>query len=195
MNLLSHYYMGGKVFNSISKDILRKKMFQSGNAYPDIDIQLGNASHYVDNCMNMIKDLTDKLLADVSEKYVSKSELSFRLGTIMHFVADYYTFVHDKDRFKGSLMEHTILETKMDAKMRFMNDYDSDICFEETEDIEELYNSLITLKTEFNSIEFSNELNIKYIYAGCKGFMTSLILIAEKQYATATVRELASEAI
>jgi hypothetical protein len=195
MNCLSHYYIGGKVFDSVSKDFLRKKIFQSGNAYPDIDIQLGNASHYVDNCMNMIQKLSVSLLNDITDRYVSKSELSFRLGTIMHFVADYYTFVHDKNRFKGSLLQHTIIETKMDAKMRLMKNFELDIDFVVTEDINELYFNLIELKKDFDTVDFSNEINIKYIYAACKGFLTSMVLITEKQYEMSRVRSLASENI
>jgi hypothetical protein len=195
MNCLSHYYIGGKVFDSVSKDFLRKKIFQSGNAYPDIDIQLGNASHYVDNCMNMIRELSESLLNDITNRYVNKSELSFRLGTIMHFVADYYTFVHDKNRYKGNLLQHTILETKMDAKMRIMNNFESDINFTVTEDINELYLNLIDLKKEFDKVDFNNEINVKYIYAACKGFTTSMVLITEKQYEMSKVRSLASDSI
>lgn len=197
MNCLSHYYMGGKVFNAISseKNILSKRMFQSGNVYPDIEPKLSNISHYDDNCVDTIKMLSENLLSDIERRYVSESELSFRLGHITHFVADYFTYAHDLERFTGNLMTHTMIEARLDYKMRVMSDFDSDYSIEKADDLYDLLSNMEVLKTKFSATEVDYEENSRFIFAACTGFMESMVLITANEMEMAREKNLVADIV
>lgn len=93
-----------------------KKAFYVGSILPDCKPSFITTKHEIEGTFPRLTKELDNI---VSNRYKMQSNYYRHLGEIMHYIADYFTFPHNKV-FLGNMREHCAYE----AKLKFtLNDY------------------------------------------------------------------------
>ena len=107
-----------------------KKAFYVGSILPDCKPSFLTKRHEIDETFDLVVKGIEKL----TKGYKSIEELSTmyftKLGEVVHYVADYFTFPHNKE-YLGNMTEHCIYEGKLKHKLR---EYIQNITLKETEE-------------------------------------------------------------
>lgn len=94
-----------------------KKAFYIGSILPDCKPSFLTKRHEI----NATFDVVTKGIEYLTHGYHSMDELSTmyftRLGEVIHYVADYFTFPHNKE-YPGSMREHCIYEGQLKHRLR-----------------------------------------------------------------------------
>ena len=93
-----------------------------GSILPDCTISFLTKRH----CVEETFDVCEKKMVDFLEHYKTKKKgltilSSIRMGVVLHYVADYFTFPHNS-HYPGNLKDHCVYEESLKHQMRrFMN--------------------------------------------------------------------------
>ena len=94
-----------------------KKAFYVGSVLPDCKPSFITKRHEI----NETFDLVEKGIRKLTQEYSSPKELSTmyfeKLGEVVHYIADYFTFPHNKE-YPGNMAEHCIYEGELKHKLR-----------------------------------------------------------------------------
>lgn len=94
-----------------------KKAFYVGSILPDCKPSFLTKRHEITGTFDLVERGIEKLtngyknMEDLSTLYFT------RLGEVMHYIADYFTFPHNKE-YPGSMKEHCIYEGELKHKLR-----------------------------------------------------------------------------
>lgn len=94
-----------------------KKAFYIGSILPDCKPSFITKRHEITGTFQFVEHKIHKLthgyhkIGDLSTVYFT------RLGEVIHYVADYFTFPHNKE-YPGTIKEHCIYEGKLKHKLR-----------------------------------------------------------------------------
>lgn len=117
MKTIDHYLLGEKILKEISLHMTKfeKEVFLLGCEEPDINpftYLKGSIKyekfhgHNYNNSKKLIKNYIKKLESGHNKWKILKY---YRLGKLIHYIADAFTFTHN-DLFQGSLREHVAYE-------------------------------------------------------------------------------------
>lgn len=180
MNVISHLRMGTMVSKEIKNQVsLKPYSFALGNMAGDLNPKLQRLSHYSDNCVNIIQTLINKLF---NEPDLSLTKLSFKLGEIAHFVADFFCFAHDSQRYHESLTTHTIYELHLDKALKTHNFTTSELYLELNTDIKTLINNLINFRKQYVLAPVTIATDLNFIFVACQTFTQSLFLAYQEAF-------------
>lgn len=94
-----------------------KKAFYFGSILPDCKPSFLTKPHEINGTF----DLVSKRIERLTNGYTNMEELSTayftRLGEVMHYIADYFTFPHNKEFF-GNMRQHCVYEGQLKHKLR-----------------------------------------------------------------------------
>lgn len=93
-----------------------RKAFCLGNILPDIRPSFVTKRHEFFGTFDEIQEKLKKLVEEGMDQY--KERVFWRrLGEIFHYIADYFTFPHNKT-FTGSLVEHNSYEKELKNRLK-----------------------------------------------------------------------------
>ncbi len=94
-----------------------KKAFYFGSILPDCKPSFLTKPHEINGTF----DLVSKRIEQLTNGYSNLGELSTayftRLGEVVHYIADYFTFPHNKEYY-GNVKQHCIYEGQLKHKLR-----------------------------------------------------------------------------
>ncbi|MCH5267232.1 MAG: zinc dependent phospholipase C family protein [Lachnospiraceae bacterium] len=94
-----------------------KKAFYVGSILPDCKPSFLTKRHEISGTFDLVEYGIEKL----TKGYKNMEDLSTlyftRLGEVMHYIADYFTFPHNKE-YPGNIKEHCIYEGELKHKLR-----------------------------------------------------------------------------
>lgn len=94
-----------------------KKAFYIGSILPDCKPSFLTKPHEINGTF----DLVIKRIEKLTKGYTKVEELSTayftRLGEVIHYIADYFTFPHNKEYY-GNMKQHCVYEGKLKYKLR-----------------------------------------------------------------------------
>ena len=94
-----------------------KKAFYIGSILPDCKPSFLTKRHEITGTF----DLVEKGMYKLTQGYHRMDELSTmyftKLGEVMHYVADYFTFPHNKE-YPGTMKQHCVYEGQLKHKLR-----------------------------------------------------------------------------
>lgn len=119
MRKKSHISVARYLMNSSGMEYLQKhkKSFYLGSILPDCTPSFITRRHSIDETLDILRKEIDKITINYNFEKGLSSYYCRHLGVITHYVADYFTFPHNKI-FSGTLKEHCIYEEDLKHAIR-----------------------------------------------------------------------------
>lgn len=93
-----------------------RKAFCLGNILPDIKPSFVTKRHEFFGTFDEVRDKL-KFLVDEDSRLLHERVFWRRLGEVLHYIADYFTFPHNRT-FTGTLMEHNSYEKELKNRLK-----------------------------------------------------------------------------
>lgn len=137
MRKKSHVSLAGYITGQ-ETEIRHRAVFKMGSIVPDLVPSFITKKHEI----NQTFDILEKKMNKVVDTYDSSKGLTLRrtkdLGVITHYIADYFTFPHNKE-YEGSLKDHVIYEKELKHELRsFICSVDVDMPLEHSEKLDSI---------------------------------------------------------
>ena len=157
--------------------------FYIGSIWPDLTPSFLTRRHCISECWSLSGDYMLKFL----DKYKAKRDLgvasSFRMGIIMHYIADYFTYPHNT-HFPGTLKEHCSYEETLKKDMyRYIGEVlDSAPIAEPVifTDMELVLDYILKTHKHYLKLPGCTAHDCDYSYKTCAVVMASLLVMAEQ---------------
>ena len=94
-----------------------KKAFYVGSILPDCKPSFLTKRHEITGTFDLVEHRIEKLTKGYKDMEDLSTLYFTRLGEVMHYIADYFTFPHNKE-YPGSMKEHCIYEGELKHKLR-----------------------------------------------------------------------------
>ena len=119
MRKKSHIALAGFLVREMDDANMQKhwKAFYFGSILPDLTPKMITDPHEFDSSYLELKRRIAKLLSEAREHACKEGTLFCRLGVVMHYLADYFTFPHNKI-YPGNLKDHCAYEEKLKISLR-----------------------------------------------------------------------------
>ena len=111
MRKKSHISLAGYLIGELESEQLdrHKKAFYFGSILPDLTPKMFAVPHEFQTSYRELQEKIRGLIAYVQTGEGKERVVWRRLGVVMHYLADYFTFPHNKN-FTGNLYEHNKYE-------------------------------------------------------------------------------------
>lgn len=93
------------------------KAFCLGSILPDLNPKMLSEPHEFDGSWNKIRELILKIESDAVNGDSDSRALWVRVGIVLHYLADYFTFPHNSC-YDGNLKDHCLYESRMKYLLR-----------------------------------------------------------------------------
>lgn len=119
MRKKSHISVARYLMNSNGMECLQKhkKSFYLGSILPDCTPSFITRRHSIDETLDILKKEIDKITIHYNFEKGLSSYYCRHLGIITHYIADYFTFPHNKI-FPGTLKDHCVYEEDLKHAIR-----------------------------------------------------------------------------
>lgn len=94
-----------------------RKAFYIGSILPDCKPSFLTQRHEFGETFEMLKGRIEELTENRREAVKGNSTYARRLGEVIHYIADYFTFPHNKT-YDGNLKDHCYYEKDLKFKLR-----------------------------------------------------------------------------
>ena len=119
MRKKSHISLARYLVREMKLDGLEKhkKAFYLGSILPDLTPKMITSPHEFSTSYDGLRCTIRSIAAEGVEEEWNERVLWRRVGVVLHYVADYFTFPHNTS-FNGNLKDHCIYESEMKYYMR-----------------------------------------------------------------------------
>lgn len=119
MRKKSHISLAKYLMNSNGMEYLQqyKKSFYLGSILPDCTPSFVTRRHSIDETLDILRKEIDKITIQYNFEKGLSTYYCRHLGIITHYVADYFTFPHNKI-FPGNLKDHCTYEADLKHAIR-----------------------------------------------------------------------------
>ena len=167
------------------KERMRHKLsFYIGSIGPDLAPGFFARRHCIDETFDLMTYHMVKFLNNYQPKRDLSIRSSFRLGIVMHYIADYFTFPHNT-HFTGTISEHCSYEETLKKDMyTYIGAVLKDEPLAELpvfSDIEHVIDHFNSVHDRYMTLPGKTATDCEYSYHTCAVFMASLILMAEQK--------------
>ena len=180
MRKKSHISLAKGLMDSTDNEQVTEHVFTFcvASIWPDCRPSFLTTPHRIDVTFESLKKDIEKLLKK-NHSYNKLSTFSTgRLGIILHYIADYFTFPHNKE-FSGSLKEHATYERDLKFAIRSYIKDGGALAHYKTSTIlytpDELYKYIERKHSEYVHAIHSLENDIKYIVQVCTDVFVSIL--------------------
>ncbi len=119
MLVQTHRLIGESIYDIVFSDMgvrLNKEAFKYGCIRPDIVPRLRAIRHYKDESF----DFVNGMISEMQNEFMPKSRkeikrYSIKLGTIIHYITDYFCSAHNGKKF-DSILDHILYERRLARK-------------------------------------------------------------------------------
>lgn len=105
MRKINHINLSNVLLEQLNEEQYKRKSFIVGNILPDCLPTFIYIRHNIESTFEKVEKLLKQLLTLKLDTY----RFWIKLGCVMHYIADYFTYPHTKF-FKGSFKEHNTYE-------------------------------------------------------------------------------------
>lgn len=170
-----------------------KKAFYLGSILPDLNPAMVAAPHEYEtsyeNLKEDIRELTEGWRAEYSPRAFWR-----KLGIIMHYLADYFTFPHNVS-FDGSLKDHCIYEGELKHWLRrYVHTAEAKDIFraqkfraKQMNTAEELFHYIEVSHAVYMREKHSVESDCRWIVEICSQVLVSVVYLMEQSVGTSTL--------
>lgn len=164
-----------------------KKAFYIGSILPDCKPSFLTKRHEINGTFDLVAGAIKRLTEGYSDIEELSTAYFTRLGEVVHYIADYFTFPHNKE-YPGSMKEHCIYEGELKHKLRehIRNIADNDVeqwkakfHFEEVNQFHTVSDICEFIKEEHNKyiqrVHHSVEEDCKYIVSICSKLVMAIL--------------------
>ena len=120
MRKKSHISLARYLVQNLDDKNLKKHKFSFylGSILPDCKPSFLYKKHEITGTFQDVKKETERLSSDHEKKYKKQKSKYYRnLGQVTHYLADYFTFPHNKI-YPGNLKDHCVYEEELKQKLR-----------------------------------------------------------------------------
>ena len=155
---------------------LKKRSFILGNILPDCLPSFIYVRHNIESTLPKVI----KLIEELKNLKTSCYKFWIKLGCVMHYIADYFTYPHTK-MFQGGFFLHNKYEKKLKDNFKRLINFKNykTICFQSTDEIVNFIKREQKLYFKEKEIQKENiELDVKYISFVCNTIFSNIIRTA-----------------
>lgn len=123
MRKKSHIALSKGIINGLSlREVVPHRFtMYVGSIWPDCTPSFLTRRHCIEDTMDVFTKEMKKFIKKFDSSKGMNYRMSFRLGKILHYVADYFTLPHNK-HFDGGFKEHCVYEETLKYEMyRFVD--------------------------------------------------------------------------
>lgn len=119
MRKKSHISLAGYLVRELGLEELakHKKAFYLGSILPDLTPKMITSPHEFETSYEGLQESLHSLVAEAGEGEYKERVLWRKIGVVMHYLADYFTFPHNTT-YDGNLKDHCLYERDMKYQMR-----------------------------------------------------------------------------
>lgn len=119
MRKKSHISLARYIVGDIhtSELFAHRKAFYLGSILPDCKPSFLTTKHEFDGTFEMVQDRIIKLTEDTRQLQENARAYMRQLGEVVHYIADYFTFPHNKT-YDGNLKDHCVYEEDLKIGLR-----------------------------------------------------------------------------
>lgn len=119
MRKKSHISLARYIVGDIhtSELFAHRKAFYLGSILPDCKPSFLTTKHEFEGTFEMVQDRIIKLTEDTRQLQENARAYMRQLGEVVHYIADYFTFPHNKT-YDGNLKDHCVYEEDLKIGLR-----------------------------------------------------------------------------
>lgn len=119
MRKKSHISLARYIVGDIhtSELFAHRKAFYLGSILPDCKPSFLTTKHEFEGTFEMVQDRIIKLTEDTRQLQENTRAYMRQLGEVVHYIADYFTFPHNKT-YDGNLKDHCVYEEDLKIGLR-----------------------------------------------------------------------------
>lgn len=163
-----------------------RKAFYLGSILPDCTPSFLTTRHEFDGTFDRVRDLITRLVEDGKTDLREHAAAFMRnLGEILHYLADYFTFPHNKI-YPGNIKDHCYYEEALKLKLR---EYIKEKAFlkerlevQRFQTKEALFQFIRKSHEEYLKMKHSVEEDCRYIVSVCCQAVRSILELISPQY-------------
>lgn len=180
MRKKSHVSLAGQMMNSLEVEgVLNHRFtFCLGNILPDCKPSFLTTPHSFDETFVAIGEKMKAIVGSFDAKRGMTMGKTLRLGEVTHYVADYFTFPHNK-HYDGNLKDHCSYEGDLKRRLKEYIDSGKAMGLKNQVEIFDTIEDLLVYIKERHSEYMSGKRCVKedmdYIITVCTSVMASLI--------------------
>lgn len=166
MNFVTHIQMGSTLYEELYRVVdLDKESFVYGNVKPDCTPKTILKPHTLSNYLDEVLDLADVLM----EEDLTREAFSEGLGVMCHFLSDFCCLYHAREEMFHRYLGHGIYELRLhDCHKKKNSSFLRDIFSFKVNPVQNLRQSIVSLREEYLSGSHSLELDLFCAYRLCK---------------------------
>lgn len=164
-----------------------KTAFCIGSILPDCKLSFLTTRHEIGGTFNMVKEEIKKLTVDCDVASINPRAYVIRLGQIIHYLADYFTYPHNTV-YDGSLKDHCIYEEHLKISLReYIRSGEAARCREEAvkfDTIDALFDFISDMHSSYIEFKKTVEEDCRYIVSLCHRVAEAIIHLLQIQKET-----------
>lgn len=192
MRKKSHIALAKGILNGLSlgETIHHRFTLYVGSIWPDCTPSFLTRRHCIKDTMDIFVEEMKKFVEKYNDEKGMSIMMTFRMGKILHYVADYFTLPHNM-HFEGNIKDHCAYEEKLKYAMySFVDGISSgNIAFnvEVLGKLEGIKKYLLGKHAEYKSLMLSDDTertqaDCEYAYRLCSCVCASLLTIAANNH-------------
>lgn len=147
-----------------------QKAFYLGNILPDCRPSFLTKKHEFSSTFEEIKEKIESLICNYGLYYTNARAYFRNLGEVMHYIADYFTFPHNK-HYHGTLKEHCKYEKYLKWELKdYIRKYEEKNVHEVYlfKDTQMLFDYIAGMHQEYKETQGSMQQDCEYIVRLCQ---------------------------
>lgn len=192
MKKKSHLSLASYIIDGLQNEDLIKyrKSFLLGSVLPDCIPSFVTRRHTIEDTFEIFREELTAITEAYDWTRGITREFCRRLGVVIHYLADYFTFPHNSI-FKGSMKEHITYEfALMDYFKKYLNSGETDVClssFSGLFTVDSICNFLKQAHTEYLQVAKKIATDTEYIVAMTVYIVRTVIDLLEVNFVTSQV--------
>lgn len=189
MRKKSHISLASYLMESMNTEELKnhKKAFYIGSILPDCVPSFVTRRHNIDETFDLLKEEIIKITDNYDMNKGITGYYCRHLGVITHYIADYFTFPHNKI-FTGTMREHCSYEKEL--KFAFKSYVNSDAVQhiydrkERFKTVDEICNFIKEMHAEYLKVMNAIKMDCMYIVKLCQRVVEAILMIFKISFAS-----------
>ena len=188
MRKKSHISLASYLMENMETEELKnhKKAFYIGSILPDCVPSFVTRRHNIDETFDLLKEEIIKITDNYDMNKGITGYYCRHLGVITHYIADYFTFPHNKI-FTGTMREHCSYEKELKFAFKTYVNSEGVQCIpkrrEEFQTVDEICNFIKEMHEEYLKAMKAINMDCMYIVKLCQRVVEAILMIFKISFA------------
>ena len=161
--------------------------FYVGSIWPDCRPSFVTTPHKFDITFDDIEHKISKFIANYNKEQGMNMRRCARLGVIVHYIADYFTFPHN-NHYPGNVKDHCYYERDLKYGMKAFLKTEEALKIKEQvvayDSVEELTSYIRSIHNSYMKLAHTVEEDIRYIVHACTTVVKSILNMVSYAFST-----------